>query len=161
MAKFAEGTDVPVERTRAELERLLMQHKATSTAVFNSAHEAAVAFEMLDRRILFRLRLPPKDAKEFTHGRVNQSSGLKRLSENAAEARWEKACRQKWRALLLAIKAKLVSVQEGVESFEDAFMAHVVMPDGQTIADHVRPRIASAYKDGKMVPLLPPPPQPN
>lgn len=30
-----------------------------------------------------------------------------------------------------------------------------VMPDGQTVADHVRPRIASAYSENKMVPLLP------
>lgn len=34
-------------------------------------------------------------------------------------------------------------------------MAHVVMPDGQTVADHVRPRIATAYREEKMVPLLP------
>lgn len=157
MAKFAEHTEVSVESSRAELERLLRTYRATSTAFFNSHDKAAVAFEMRERRILFKLPLPARDDKAFTHGRVNQSSGLKRLSDSQAEKRWEKACRRKWRALVLAIKAKLVSVEEGVESFEDAFMAHVVMPDGQTVADHVRPRIASAYKEGKMVPLLPGP----
>jgi hypothetical protein len=58
--------------------------------------------------------------------------------------------REKWRAQLLCIKAKLVSVDSGIETFEDAFMAHVVMPDGQTVADHVRPRIASSYKENKL-----------
>jgi len=36
-------------------------------------------------------------------------------------------------------------------------MAHVVMPDGQTVAEHVKPRIAAAYDSGIMQPLLPPP----
>lgn len=34
-------------------------------------------------------------------------------------------------------------------------MAHVVMPDGQTVADHLWSRIALAYKEGKMQLLLP------
>ena len=155
--RFAENTEVPVERSRVDLEKLLRQHGATSTAVFNSPGQAAVAFEMRDRRILFRLTLPSPEDQEFTHGRVNQHSQLYRLTPEQAEARWEKACRRKWRALVLAIKAKLVSVDDGVESFEQAFMAHVVMPDGQTVADHIQPRIAAAYAERKMVPLLPTP----
>lgn len=160
MARYAEHTDVSVEGSRAELDRLLRTYKAKATAFFNAEDQAAVAFEMRERRVLFKLPLPSRNDKAFTHGRVNQSGSLKRLSDSQAETRWEKACRRKWRALVLAIKAKLVSVEEGVESFEDAFMAHVVMPDGQTVADHVRPRIASAYKENKMQPLLPGPSSP-
>ena len=44
--KFADGTDVPVSRTRAELEELLTRNGAVATAVFNSLDAAAVAFEM-------------------------------------------------------------------------------------------------------------------
>ena len=32
---FAEGTDVPVERSRAEIERLIVRYGATSTAFVN------------------------------------------------------------------------------------------------------------------------------
>ena len=157
MARFADGTDVPVERTRLELEKLLVAYKARATAIFNSEGEAAVCFEMHERRVMFRLKMPSPRAREFTHKRVNQSSEMVALSASVAATRYRHACQRKWRALLLAIKAKLVSVDEGIETFEDAFMAHVVMPDGQTVAEHVRPRIASAYKEGKMQPLLPPP----
>jgi hypothetical protein len=153
--RFAESTDVPVSRTKAELEELLAQHDARATAVFNSQDFAAIAFEMEGRRVMMKLHLPDPRAREFTHGRINQHAGEIELTQARAKARHDKACRQKWRALLLAVKAKLVSVQEGVETFEDAFMAHVVMPDGQTVADLVRPRIASAYAENKMVPLLP------
>ena len=61
-----------------------------------------------------------------------------------------------WRALALSIKAKLVGVDDGIETFEQAFMAHVVMPDGLTLGDHVTPKIAAAYESGKMPALLPP-----
>jgi hypothetical protein len=149
--KFAEGTDVPVSRTRGELEDMLTRNGATATAVFNSAEAGAVAFEMHGRRVLMRLPLPSPTDRQFTHARERERAAP------AARAAHEKACRQKWRALLLTVKAKLVSVAEGVETFEDAFMAHVVMPDGRTVADHVRPRIATAYAEGKMVPLLPAP----
>jgi hypothetical protein len=57
--------------------------------------------------------------------------------------------------LLLAVKAKLVSVDEGIETMEQAFLAHIIMPDGRTVGDHIKPRIATAYRDNKMVPLLP------
>lgn len=63
----------------------------------------------------------------------------------------------RWRTLLLCLKAKLESVESGIETFEDAFLAQIVMPDGGTVAEHVRPRIAEAYAANTMQPLLPPP----
>lgn len=131
MGRFAAKTKVPSRRTRDEIEELLAKHKATSVAVYTSPDETAICFEMNDRRVLFRLRLPDRTQ--------------------------DQEIRRRWRALFLAIKSKLVSVQENIESFEDAFLAHIVMPDGQTVADHVRPRIATAYTEGKMQPLLPGP----
>jgi hypothetical protein len=99
--------------------------------MFTGPDGPAVAFEMSARRVLFRLALPAG-------------------TEPQAE-------RSRWRALLLSIKAKLVSVESGIETFEDAFMAHVVMPDGGTVSEHVGKRIADAYRTQTMVPLLPAP----
>jgi len=155
-SRFAEGTEVPVVKSRAELEALLNKHGAMHTAFFTGPREAAIAFEIGGRRVLFRMALPEPGEKRFTHYRHN-SGQLKPRSPTAAAEQFEAGCRQKWRALLLSIKAKLVSVQEGIETLEEAFMAHVVMPDGQTVAEHVKPRIAAAYDSGIMQPLLPPP----
>jgi hypothetical protein len=63
----------------------------------------------------------------------------------------------RWRCLALVIKAKLEAVESGITTFEDEFLAHIMMPDGQTVGQHVRPNIASAYEQRSMVPLLPPP----
>ena len=68
---------------------------------------------------------------------------------------WEQATRQCWRALALVVKAKLEAVEANIATFEEEFMAHIVMPDGKTVAEHARPMIASAYKSGKIQPLLP------
>ena len=131
MAKFAARTKVPQGQTRTEIETLLAQRKATAIGVFTSLDQAAIVFEMQARRIMFRLPLPPN------------------ISDQAR--------RQRWRALLLSIKAKLAAVDDGIETFEQAFLAHIVMPDGLTVGEHTHERIASAYQSGTMQPLLPPP----
>ena len=129
MTTYAKRTKVPIQKSRRDIEELLYKYRATRTVLYNEPEAAAVAFEMQDRRVMFKIRLPKSDQQQ----------------------------RQQWRALYLTIKAKLVSVDSGIETFEDAFMAHVVMPDGATIADHIAPKIATAYSTGTMPPLLPAP----
>src|SRR5262245_44396717 len=75
-------------------------------------------------------------------------------SPDAAFKEWEQACRQRWRALALAIKAKLEAVESGIATFEEEFLAYVVMPDGQTVGQHVLPNVERAYSTGQMPPLL-------
>jgi hypothetical protein len=156
MAKFAEHTEVSVEKSRAEIEGLIVRYGATSTAFFSGPEESMIAFEAKGRRVIFRLPLPSRAQKEIANYR--HSTG-KWIPRNAAgmQTAWEQACRQRWRALALVIKAKLEAVETGISQFEDEFLANIVMPDGQTVSDHVRPRIAAAYESGTMTPLLPPP----
>lgn len=156
MAKFAENTDVPVERSRAEIEGLIVRYGATSTAFFSGPEESMIAFEAKGRRVIFRLPLPKRSQKEIANYRHSSGRWLPRESA-AIQTAWEKACRQRWRALALVIKAKLEAVECGISLFEDEFLANIVMPDGQTVSEHVRPKIAAAYESGNMVPLLPPP----
>jgi hypothetical protein len=131
---FAAKTRVPVDQTRAEIERTLMRYGATRFAYLNEAGRAVIMFEANERRIRFQLALPEGE------------------NEKVAQQR-----RQKWRALLLCIKAKLESVESQIESFEEAFLPHVVMPDGRTVGEHALPMIAQSYERGKMQPLLPAP----
>jgi hypothetical protein len=152
MARFAAGTDVSVEKSRAEIETLIVRYGATSTAFMNAPGRAMIAFEAKGRRVMFELPLPNLTDKKFDR----DGRGSMRSSEKRHEV-WEQACRQKWRALALVIKAKLEAVESGITAFEDEFLAHIVMPDGQTVATHIKPRIAAAYESGSMLPLLPPP----
>lgn len=126
--KFAIDTKVPVQNTRAEIESSLAKFGATSFAFANQPGKATVMFEFSGRRVRFDLPLPD----------VSDQRGH----------------RERWRALFLSIKAKLVSVDTEIETFEEAFMAHVVLADGSTVGQAVAPAIEQQYKTGKMVPLL-------
>lgn len=142
MALFAEKTTVPVAKTRSEIEQLLERHKARQygTAVDYELLMARVQFRLHDRVVRFVIGLP--DRKKFGAG-----------------ARFERAERQRWRALLLVIKAKLESVENSIETFEHAFLGQIVMPNDQTVADIVLPQIAECYKSGRMPKALGPAPE--
>ena len=147
--RYAANTSVSSEKSKAEIERLLTRYGATSFASGWQNDQAVIQFHMSERRIKFVLPLPSKTAKEFTYSK----RGPRR--EDEAYKQWEKATRQRWRALALVVKAKLEAVETHIASFEDEFMAHIVMPDGKTVAEHARPMIAEAYKSGKVKALLP------
>lgn len=153
MSRFAENTTVPSDRSRAEIEKTLMRYGAESFMYGTSATRAMIAFEAYGRRVQFRLPLPDRDSDEFkrTPARRNIRTPEQR------EAAYEQAVRQRWRALALVIKAKLEAVEAGITEFEDEFLAHIMLPGGQTAGDWLRPQIASAYETGKMPPLLPAP----
>jgi len=55
---------------------------------------------------------------------------------------------------VLAIKAKLECVESGIASFEEEFLAYIVLPNQQTMGQLALPQIAQAYGGGKMPPLL-------
>ncbi|MGX9120290.1 hypothetical protein ACWTU6_27045 [Mesorhizobium sp. BHbsci] len=149
---YAENTSVSVSKTKGEIDGLLRKHKAISFGAFEEQNRALLVFQMQERRIRFELPLPSPTEKRFTMTTLH-----KPRSADAALAAWEQACRSRWRALFLCIKAKLESIDSGIESFEDAFLAHIQMPDGMTVAEHVKPNIAIAYQTNPMQPLLPGP----
>jgi hypothetical protein len=156
MRRFAEDTSVSVEKSRAEIEGMLMRNGATSLMAGMNPTEAVIAFEMKDRKVLFRLPLPAKNEKRFMY-----SDGGRRMRNAAGQHKaWEQACRSRWRALALAIKAKLEAVAIGITTFEDEFLAHIMMPDGMTVGQHTRPLIEQHYKSGSVGPLLPGPKEP-
>jgi hypothetical protein len=147
--RYAQNTSVSSERSKAEIERILTQYGANSFASGWQNDQAVIQFHMSERRIKFVLPLPSKQAKEFTHSKRGPRG------ESEAYRLWEQATRQRWRALALAIKAKMEAVECGISEFEDEFMSNIVMPDGKTVAEHARPMIAAAYKSGKVTALLP------
>lgn len=152
MSVYASTTSVSVERSKSEIERTLTRYGASAFAYATNGNKAMVQFNADSRRIMFVLDLPNREDRIFTHGYAGKGS---KLSPDQAATKWEQGCRQKWRCLALAIKAKLEAVASGIASFEDEFMAHIVMPDGKTVTAHIKPMIEQAYSTGKIVPLLP------
>ncbi|MEM9027083.1 MAG: hypothetical protein AAGC70_01820 [Pseudomonadota bacterium] len=151
--RYAADTSVSVAKTRADLEVLLDRYGAESVMLGRSTTEAIVGWMMRERKIIIRMKLPDPQAEEFKR----TPSRNKVRTREAAHAAWEQACRSRWRALHLAIKAKLEAVEVGITTFEEEFLAHIVMPDGRPVGEHVLPGVSLAYRDGKVTPLLEPP----
>lgn len=129
MGKYAARTSVPADRTRAEVEQVLKRYGATHFGYATMPGVVLLAFESRGRRVRFKVPLPDPEKDAQVH-------------------------RQKWRAVLLAIKSKLESVEAGIEQFDEAFMAQLVLPDGRTMAEYAMPQIAKSYSSGAMPPLL-------
>lgn len=128
---FANTTQVPVHRSQEEIRRTLEKYGATGFMFGESNEQALCAFEMNNRRIKFVIGVPKgKTEKE------------------------KQKIRSSWRCLLLAIKAKLECAASGISTFEQEFLAHIVMPNGQTVGEAIVPQIADSYKTGKLPPLL-------
>lgn len=126
---YAIKTDVPVTRTKGEIEALCLKHGARAYATMNEEKSSAIAFEVRGLRLVFRLPLPnPLDGQD---------------------------CRSRWRGLLLCLKAKFEAIERGVETFEEAFLSHVMAEDGRTVGDHAIPCLKQIVAGS--VPLLPPP----
>ena len=147
MTRFAENTTVSPEKSRGEIERILERYGATGfqygwQEVGDGKRKAKIEFEAQDRHVRFLLPLPSRDSDEFT-----KTTRGKDRTDDAAIKSWEQACRQRWRALALAIKAKLEAVNADITDFEDEFMSQVVDPEtGMTIGEIVRPMIALRYE---------------
>lgn len=151
MTRYAENTSVSVESSRGEIERTLQRYGAESFAYGWDQSKALIEFSTKERRIRFVLPLPDRNAEEFRYTPARKNE---RHPEDQLKA-WEQACRQRWRALALAIKAKLEAVEAGITSFEDEFMAHIVLPDGSTFGAWAKPEIERAYDTWTMPPALP------
>lgn len=153
MSIYAKNTSVSSEKSRGEIENTLARYGASAFVYATNNNKAMIQFQAHARRIMFVLQLPDKTEKRFTHTRGGK--GYQKWTDEIAYELWEQACRQKWRCLALAVKAKLESVESGISTFEDEFLAHIVMPDGKTVSQHTKNLIEDAYQTGKMVPLLP------
>lgn len=148
---YAEKTTVSVARTKANIEELVQTHGAEQFASGYKANMAVIGFTMSGRQIRFLLPLPDKSAKEFwyTPGRGQ------RRADDAAHTAWEQACRSRWRALYLIVKAKLEAVEAGISTVEREFLYDIVLPDGRTAGEWIAPQIEMAYHTGQMPAMLP------
>lgn len=154
MGQYAAQTEVSSDRSRAEIERTLERYGANGFMYGWQESNAVIAFQMSGKMVKFILPLPNKNDEQYTHWRPGGGQKLRAKPPNQALAAWEQACRQKWRALALCIKAKLESVESGIVTFEKEFLAHFVLPGGQTFGDYAVPQLEKAVSEGRMPRLL-------
>lgn len=149
MGRFAEGTTVDVGKSQAEIQSILKRYGATGYAYAEEMSRAGIKFKIQDRMVRFILPLPTPMDEEFKRdGRGYARKPNQKIEVCEAEAR------RRWRCLVLCIKSKLECVASGVVTFEEEFMAHLVLPGGQTMAEQVLPEYQKAIESGRPLPPL-------
>jgi hypothetical protein len=124
---YAARTDVPVGRSRDELHKVLTRWGADQFAYGESADRWVVGFAYHGRAVRFVIDVPDTD----------------------------QAKRQRWRALVLVVKAKLEAIALGLATFETEFLGHLVLPTGDTMGEHVAPQLPAMYAEGRVPQVMP------
>lgn len=134
------STTVPVERSQGEIRKLLVGHGCQRLAFGEERDDmgqrwAAVTFQAGAHGV--RMRVPLKLVDERTVSAKYQRARSKTRDE-IRDGLYEQEERRIWRVLAWNLKARLVAVEEGVETFEEAFLAHLLDPrTGRTIYEHL------------------------
>jgi hypothetical protein len=165
---FAEGTGVSVEKSKLELERLLVKHgaKQYGSAFDEEGGLAIVHFKMSDRHIRLQIPIPPltdwpdPTKADYMQGKIKHKPPRtwNRLGVEGRKA-WvqgqrEQMSRTRWRCMLLIVKAKLEHIALGLSDVEREFLADIALPDGRSVAELLKPALHRAYLDGSTPRLL-------
>jgi hypothetical protein len=122
-----DATTVPVEKSQAMVRKLLADHHAGRIEFgemdLGGQRWAAVAFAIDHRAV--RMRVPHKPVDGAAVRRKLQRARTKTRTDILADV-MEQEARRIWRVLAWNLKARLEAVDEQVETFEEAFLAHLV-----------------------------------
>lgn len=153
---YAKDTSVSVEKSRAELDKLLSAHGATQRliGVDDVAGIAFAGFSLGGRQV--RVRVPLTTVRDIEKGPKPRTWFSKREDQRRAWVRdeLEQRHRTRWRALLLLTKAKLEAIQMGVSTVEREFLADVSLPDGRSVHEALAADLERAYLTGAPPRLL-------
>lgn len=132
--RYAQDTKVQVGASQDELRTLLRKAGAGGISLTDDPEtkRIVVVFKIEGRFIKLR-------------------ASTERPSRRCAPEQLE---REAWRSLVLRVKAKLDVIAAGDSTFEEEFLANIMLPSGDTVGDDVLPKIAHAYQSGTMPPLL-------
>lgn len=148
---YAKTTTVSPDKSKAEIERILRRYGAdqfgySSLTPEHGPSRAVVVFKVQGLMVRLPITLPDRNDVQFQRTPVNKNW----RSPEATEAAWEQACRQRWRALVLFTKATLEAVEAGIITLDQAFLAHIILPNGQTTYEWIHPQMQLALAEGKM-----------
>lgn len=149
MGKYGAQTEVGADRSRAEIEKTLIRYGADGFGYGWDGQKAVVTFRFNGIMVRFTIQMPDLESDEF-----QLTDTGKERKRDAAIKSWEQSQKQRWRALALVVKAKLEAVDSGITTFEEEFLAHILLPSGETIGDYTLPQLEQVRMGGKKMPKL-------
>ncbi len=143
-----ETTNVAVEKSQSEIRKLLMTFGAdefqfgegTGT---DEARWSGISFRHEGHMVMMRVPLREMDSATVSYLAAKAQRAHTRSLSDIEREYWEQEERRIWRVLFWSLKARIVAIEEGLEEFEQAFLAHLVDPStGMTLWQYVQPAIA-------------------
>ena len=141
--KYARNTSVPVERSRAEIERVLTKYGASKFGSMSEETKATLYFEVKGRQLQWSIPLPTKGKFRY-------------------ETDYGREVRRRWRVMLITVKAMLEAVESKLLTFDQAFLPHIVIPGtAKTMGEMLStPKLDALYAGGGVKALLAENPEP-
>lgn len=146
-----DSTTVKVEKSQSEIRKLLIDYGATRF-VFGEEETTAgkwAGIEFVHEGNAVRMRVPlrPVDEKAL---RSKAQRAVSRTYDDLRNEAYEQEAKRVWRVLFWSLKARLVAVEEGLETFEQAFLAHLVDPaSNMTVWQAIEPVVSiGSFKFG-------------
>lgn len=138
------STTVRAEKTQAEITHELSRYGITSVQQTQTDNFFSVAFQAKvegagDKPITIRIDVPYNQADDY-------------------EDRYGwRGKRIKYRALYYYVKSLLIAWDDGLKTFAEIFMPHIVLPGGKTVSQDLLPKYALAIESGEVgeIKLLP------
>lgn len=140
--RFAEGTTVSVESSRAEISGILTKHGVKRQAWASEPEGDMLQFELQGYQYRFRIARPTLD--DVRSDWIASGRDWSRVYDRDAKvnAEW----RRRWRANVLLLKAKLEFAEGEASTVIRELMPYALLRDGRTLEE--------AVLAGDAVPLL-------
>ena len=132
-----ETTEVAVSKSQDAIRKLIYAHRGTGVMLISRPPaEGFEAFVEIEKtayhiRIMAATKPIPKQDKHWRNRSESVMAGLV-----------EQELRRVWRVLYWHLKAMFEAADAGVIDVRNIIMPYVVLRDGMTLADHIRPKMA-------------------
>lgn len=133
MSRFAEGTTVPVDRSRGEITGILAAHGVERMGWQTVPEGDTLLFELKGHRFRFDIAKPTWE--EIAKQLRAEGRDPSRVQDPRAkvDAEW----RRRWRANVLLLKAKLEFIDSGDTTLERELLPYMLTQGGETVGELV------------------------
>lgn len=145
--KYAEGTTVPVGKSKDDITKLLREWGADRVAWQEDFKNGVILLGFVwtkdTRQFGARIEVRLMTEKEIREAPENLDKRTHKPSEVRIAQALERQGRSEMRLLLLWLKAAFNAVEAGIVTPETLFMPFFITVDGETVADVILPNLPS------------------
>lgn len=144
---YATDTDVPADRTIAQIKDFLRKGRAVDVASEEGDHGGAIRFTVSGRRYTFRVVYASLNDDRF---QLTPTGKWRRTPAEAYKV-WSQDCRARWRAVMMLVRYKWMVVEQGLAPFHREFLPYLLVEDGADFGDLVEPLVVRSLRAGVLV----------